>query len=68
VVHRLEPDLEYGLSAPAVSWSGYVTNLLADAGVHLPAAFTGAPIGKGPDGGLVATGAIERAGCARSLR
>ena len=52
--------LEYGLSASAVavSWSGYVTNLLADAGVHLPAALTGAPIGKGPDGGLVATGAV----------
>src|SRR5690349_9677378 len=42
----------------AVSWSGYVTNLLTDAGVHFPAALTGAPIGKGPDGGLVATGAI----------
>jgi APA family basic amino acid/polyamine antiporter len=32
--------------------------LLTDAGVHFPAALTGAPIGKGPDGGLVATGAI----------
>src|SRR5262249_54701773 len=52
--------LEYGLSASAVavSWSGYVTNLLGDAGIHFPAVLTGAPIGKGPDGGLVATGAI----------
>ncbi len=52
--------LEYGLSASAVavSWSGYVTNLLAEAGVRLPAAFVGAPFGKGADGGLAATGAI----------
>jgi APA family basic amino acid/polyamine antiporter len=52
--------LEYGLSASAVavSWSGYVTNLLGDAGVRLPAAFSAAPFGKGADGGLAATGAI----------
>jgi basic amino acid/polyamine antiporter, APA family len=52
--------LEYGLSASAVavSWSGYVVNLLGDAGIHFPAVLTGAPIGKGSDGGLVATGAI----------
>jgi APA family basic amino acid/polyamine antiporter len=52
--------LEYGLSASAVavSWSGYVTNLLGDAGLHLPAAFTSAPFGRGAGGGLVATGAI----------
>ena len=52
--------LEYGLSASAVavSWSGYVTNLLGDAGVHLPAAVAGAPFGKAAGGGLEATGAI----------
>jgi APA family basic amino acid/polyamine antiporter len=52
--------LEYGLSASAVavSWSGYVTNLLGEAGVRLPAAFIAAPFGKGVDGGLAATGAI----------
>ena len=52
--------LEYGLSASAVavSWSSYVTNLLADAGVRLPVAFVTAPFGKAADGGLAATGAI----------
>jgi APA family basic amino acid/polyamine antiporter len=52
--------LEYGLSASAVavSWSGYVTNLLADAGIHLPTALTDAPFAKAPGGGLTATGAI----------
>jgi APA family basic amino acid/polyamine antiporter len=42
----------------AVGWSGYVVNLLEEFGLHLPAAFTNAPIGKGSGHGLVATGAI----------
>jgi len=48
--------LEYMLSASAVAvgWSGYVTNLLADAGIHLPAHFVNAPL----DGKLHTTGAI----------
>jgi APA family basic amino acid/polyamine antiporter len=35
--------LEYGLAASvvAVGWSGYVVSLLADIGVHVPAALTG---------------------------
>ncbi len=35
--------LEYGLAASvvAVGWSGYVVSLLADMGVHVPAALTG---------------------------
>ncbi len=37
--------LEYGLAAStvAVGWSGYTVSLLADLGVHIPAAFTAAP-------------------------
>jgi APA family basic amino acid/polyamine antiporter len=37
--------LEYGLSTAtvAVGWSGYFLSLLADAGIHLPAALSGAP-------------------------
>jgi APA family basic amino acid/polyamine antiporter len=37
--------LEYALaaSAVAVGWSGYVTNLLAGFGLHLPAAIAGSP-------------------------
>lgn len=52
--------LEYMLSASAVAvgWSGYVTNLLGDAGIHLPAALINAPFGKGPNGHLGLTGAI----------
>jgi basic amino acid/polyamine antiporter, APA family len=40
--------LEYLLSASAVAvgWSGYVTNLLADVGIHLPAQFVNAPLDK----------------------
>ncbi len=51
--------LEYGMSASAVavSWSGYVVNLLADAHVHLPAALVNAPFGADAAGHLVATGA-----------
>lgn len=52
--------LEYMMSAAtvAVGWSGYVVNLLEEFGLHLPAALTNAPVGKGPGHGLVATGAI----------
>ena len=52
--------LEYMMSAAtvAVGWSGYVVNLLEEFGVHLPAALTSAPLGKGEGHGLVATGAI----------
>jgi APA family basic amino acid/polyamine antiporter len=37
--------LEYALSTAtvAVGWSGYFTSLLADVGIHLPAALAGAP-------------------------
>jgi APA family basic amino acid/polyamine antiporter len=40
--------LEYVMSgaAVAVSWSGYVVNLLAEFGVHLPPALTNAPLQK----------------------
>jgi APA family basic amino acid/polyamine antiporter len=40
--------LEYLLSASAVAvgWSGYVTNLLADAGIHLPSQLVNAPLDK----------------------
>ncbi|MCE3284956.1 MAG: amino acid permease-associated region [Steroidobacteraceae bacterium] len=40
--------LEYVMSgaAVAVSWSGYVVNLLAEFGVELPPALTNAPLGK----------------------
>jgi APA family basic amino acid/polyamine antiporter len=40
--------LEYVMSgaAVAVSWSGYVVNLLAEFGIELPPALTNAPLGK----------------------
>jgi len=52
--------LEYMMSAAtvAVGWSGYVVNLLEELGLHLPAAFTNAPVAKSADHTLVATGAI----------
>ena len=52
--------LEYLMSASAVavSWSGYVVNLLGEAGVTLPAALTNAPLGKLADGSLGPTGAL----------
>jgi basic amino acid/polyamine antiporter, APA family len=52
--------LEYVMSgaAVAVGWSGYVVNLLAEFGLHLPDALTNAPLGKGPDNHLVPTGAL----------
>lgn len=52
--------LEYMMSAAtvAVGWSGYVVNLLEEAGLHLPAALTNAPVGKTAGHSLEATGAI----------
>ena len=52
--------LEYGISASAVavSWSGYVVNLLAEAHIHLPAMLVNAPLQESAAGHLVATGAI----------
>jgi basic amino acid/polyamine antiporter, APA family len=52
--------LEYALSASAVavSWSGYVMNLLGDAHIHLPGILVNAPLEKMPDGHLAVTGAI----------
>ena len=52
--------LEYVMSgaAVAVGWSGYVVNLLAEFGLHLPDALTNAPLGKGADNHLVTTGAL----------
>lgn len=53
-------SLEYMMSASAVAvgWSEYVANILAEWGVHLPAALINAPFGKGEDGHIVTTGAI----------
>ncbi|MCC7258369.1 MAG: amino acid permease [Gammaproteobacteria bacterium] len=47
--------LEYGLAAStvAVGWSGYVTSLLKDIGIHLPAALTAAPGVEIREGGTV---------------
>jgi APA family basic amino acid/polyamine antiporter len=52
--------LEYAISASAVavSWSGYVMNLLAEAHVHFPQALVNAPLAKMDDGHLGLTGAI----------
>ncbi|MBV9725565.1 MAG: amino acid permease [Gammaproteobacteria bacterium] len=52
--------LEYAISASAVavSWSAYVVSLLADAHLHLPAAFVNAPLGVDAHDHLIATGAI----------
>jgi APA family basic amino acid/polyamine antiporter len=52
--------LEYGMSASAVavSWSGYVMNLLGDAHVTLPAALVNAPLTQDAHGSVVSTGAI----------
>ena len=53
-------SLEYMLSASAVAvgWSAYVVSLLGKIGIHLPDVLINAPLGKGPDGHLTATGAI----------
>jgi APA family basic amino acid/polyamine antiporter len=59
--------LEYMLSASAVavSWSGYVTNLLGDFGLQLPTQLINAPLAKAEAGagvlGLTTTGAIINA-------
>src|ERR1700722_13493822 len=52
--------LEYAISASAVavSWSGYVVNLLAAMHVHLPALLVSAPFEQNAHGQLVATHAI----------
>ncbi len=52
--------LEYAISASAVavSWSGYVVNLLADAHIKLPALLVNAPLAQDAQGHLVATGAL----------
>ena len=52
--------LEYMMSASAVavSWSGYVANILGDWGVQLPAVLINAPLTKLDNGGLGLTGAI----------
>jgi basic amino acid/polyamine antiporter, APA family len=53
--------LEYLFAAATVSvgWSGYVVSFLNQIGVHLPAAISSAPFGRGPGGSqIVATGAI----------
>jgi APA family basic amino acid/polyamine antiporter len=53
-------SLEYLMSASAVAvgWSQYVTNLLAEWGIHFPTALTNAPLDKGADRFLVTTGSI----------
>lgn len=52
--------LEYLLSASAVavSWSGYVVNVLNGWGIHFPDQFVNAPIAKFADGHVGFTGAI----------
>jgi APA family basic amino acid/polyamine antiporter len=52
--------LEYLMSASAVavSWSAYVTGLLAKVGMELPEILASAPIAKADGGGLQLTGAI----------
>lgn len=56
--------LEYGLAAStvAVGWSGYTVSLLADLGVHIPAALTAAPGVEVTDhdtGAVIATGIMN---------
>jgi len=52
--------LEYAISASAVavSWSAYVVSLLADAHIHMPAAFVNAPLGLDAHDHIMRTGAI----------
>jgi len=52
--------LEYlfGASAVAVGWSGYVTSLLRDFGLHLPSHLAGPPFDYVPGTGFVSTGAV----------
>jgi APA family basic amino acid/polyamine antiporter len=56
--------LEYGLAAStvAVGWSGYTVSLLADLGIHIPAAFTAAPgvaVTDHDTGAVIATGVVN---------
>lgn len=55
--------LEYLFSAAtvAVGWSGYFSAFLNDLGVHLPAAFSNAPIAFQPGGKIGLTGALVNA-------
>jgi basic amino acid/polyamine antiporter, APA family len=52
--------LEYGISASAVavSWSGYVVNLLGDAHIRLPALLVNAPFEQDAQGRLFMTSAL----------
>jgi APA family basic amino acid/polyamine antiporter len=52
--------LEYAISASAVavSWSGYVVNLLEQAHIHLPKELVNAPLEQNAQGHLVATHAL----------
>lgn len=52
--------LEYLMSGSlvAIGWSGYFTSTLADFGVHLPDAITGAPLAVAADGHVFASGKI----------
>ena len=52
--------LEYLMAAAtvAVGWSGYFSDLLANAGIHLPAQFTNAPVKFSGAHDLVRTGAV----------
>jgi len=52
--------LEYAISASAVavSWSGYVINLLESANMHLPALLVNAPLVQDSTGHLAITGAL----------
>jgi APA family basic amino acid/polyamine antiporter len=45
-------------SAVAVSWAGYISNMLADAGLSLPAIISNAPLGLDADKHLVLTGSL----------
>ncbi len=56
--------LEYGLAAStvAVGWSGYTVSLLADLGIHIPAALTAAPgvaVTDHDTGAVIATGVFN---------
>ena len=56
--------LEYGLAAStvAVGWSGYTVSLLADLGIHIPAALTAAPgvdVVDHETGAVIATGVVN---------
>jgi APA family basic amino acid/polyamine antiporter len=52
--------LEYlfGASTVAVGWSGYVSSFLKDFGIHLPTAFSSAPLAYDPVQGWATTGAV----------